>query len=61
MSLIVSNRATEKQIAMLKKLEYYGNFNLSIEEAAQLIDELFEQQRLDNFETDYMGTDAWGN
>ncbi len=53
MSLIVSNRATEKQIAMLKKLEYYGDFNLSVDEAAELIDEYFEQQRLDQQEHVY--------
>jgi hypothetical protein len=46
MSLIVNDRATDKQIAMLKKLEYYGDLNLSMTAAAQLIDEYFEEQRL---------------
>lgn len=61
MSLIVSDRATDKQIAMLKKLEYYGDLNLSVDQAAELIDEYFEQQRLDQFDQDYLGTDKWGN
>lgn len=45
MSLIVSNRATDKQIEMLKKLEYHGDLNLSVEEAAELIDEYIEYQQ----------------
>lgn len=58
MSLIVSNRVTEKQIAMLKKLEYYGDLNLSVDEAAQLIDELFQQQKWDN-ETEGADKSFW--
>lgn len=46
MSLIVSNRATEKQIAELKRLGYIGPLKLSIEAAAKLLDELFEEERL---------------
>jgi hypothetical protein len=52
MSLIVSNRATDKQIETLRKLEYYGSFDLTMAQAADLIDELFEQQRMDRIEND---------
>jgi len=53
MSLKISTKATQKQLTVLKRLEYYGtgNYaaeNLSIAEAAELIDELFEEQRLEN-------------
>jgi hypothetical protein len=55
MGLIISNRATAKQIDMLRKLEYLGTWTLTIEEAATLIDELLEEQRMhrDDFEPDY--------
>ncbi len=46
MSLILSNKATDKQIAALKKLDYFGTFDLTVEQAAQLLDELFEQKRI---------------
>lgn len=56
---------TDKQKAILHRLEYYGNLNLTASEAAILIIELFEQQRLarkadeqeiyDIFETYYDG------
>lgn len=45
MSLKLGNSITEKQKAFLKKLDYYGNLNLTQQEAAKLIDELLEQQR----------------
>lgn len=45
MSLILSNRLTDKQRAMLQRLEYYGTYDLTTEQAAHLIDELLEQQR----------------
>lgn len=47
MSLIVSDRATQAQIDLLKKLEYYGDLNLSMQEASELIDEYIEQRRMD--------------
>lgn len=46
MSLKINNRATAKQIAMLKELDYYGKWDLSVDEAADLLTELFEQRRL---------------
>jgi hypothetical protein len=59
-SLYISNKATAKQLAMLKKLNYCENGKytlnaLSVEQAAALIDELFEEQRLhrDEYEPDY--------
>lgn len=45
MSLIISNRATQKQLEALKKLGYTGTTNLSISEAADLIDQLIEEQQ----------------
>lgn len=71
MSLKISNLATAKQKAILKKLEYLGTGQyaierLSIADAADLITELFEEERLERvrekeFEQDYLGTDQWGN
>lgn len=60
MSLRISNLATPKQRAMLKKLEYCGTGKyalerLTISDAADLLNELFEEQRLqerDNYEFD---------
>ena len=46
MSLILSNRATKKQRELLHKLEYYGSYDLTVTQAARLIDELFEEKRL---------------
>jgi hypothetical protein len=51
MSIRISNLATPKQVAMLQKLEYYGRGKyavdrLSVADAAELITELFEEERL---------------
>lgn len=53
MSLKISNLATDKQKAILKKLEYHGVGQytlerLNIADAADLITELFEEERLLN-------------
>ncbi len=40
MSLKISNKLTAKQRALLVELEYIGKFDLTVEEAAKLIDEL---------------------
>lgn len=55
MSLHISNRLTDKQIAILTKLEYIGSYDLTVEQAAAIIDELFEEQRLhrDDYQPDY--------
>lgn len=55
MSLKINNRATPKQIAVLKSMDYYGRWDLSVDEAAKLITELFEERRLslDNEDPDY--------
>lgn len=48
MSLILHIKTlTEKQRTLLESLEYYGSYDLTCSEAATLIDELYEQQRLD--------------
>lgn len=51
MSLKLSNLATDKQKAILERLEYIGTGkytinNLSVSEAAEIIDGLFEEERL---------------
>lgn len=51
MSLKISNLATAKQVAILQRLEYSGTGKyaidrLTIAEAAELITELFEEERL---------------
>lgn len=56
MSLKISNKATAKQVAILHKLEYYGRGKysaemLSVPEAAEIIDYLFEEKRLADKET----------
>jgi len=63
MSLKISNLATEKQIAWLKKLGYdgqgkYAPEKLTKAEAAEILDSLFEQQE-DEF--DDPGVDMFGN
>lgn len=45
MSLKLTNKVTDKQIAMLKQLEYYGTLILTIAEAQSIIDSLLEQER----------------
>lgn len=70
MSLIINNLATDKQIAMLNKLEYsgtgqYAAHKLTKQQAAELLDELFEQQRqeeqAEEFKYNDPGVDQWGN
>lgn len=70
MSLLISNKATPKQVAILKKLEYFGTGkyaieNLSVSAAAELITELFEEERLlkneEEFSQYYMGVDPFEN
>lgn len=45
MSLIISNRATEKQLAALVKAGYTGDTTISVTEAAEILDALYEQAR----------------
>lgn len=45
MGLKIDNRATPKQIQTLKDLDYVGKWDLSTDEAAELITELFEERR----------------
>ncbi len=44
MSLKLSNKLTSQQRNALQQLEYYGTYDLSINEASKLIDELFIQK-----------------
>lgn len=46
MSLILTNRITDKQKDWLIRLEYYGSMSLTTDEAEQLITELIEQERI---------------
>lgn len=46
MSLKINNRATPKQIQMLKDMDYIDKWDLSTDEAAAIITELFEERRL---------------
>lgn len=65
MSFILSNLATEKQKAMLLELGYVGTGNYRLEnltkdEAAQLLYELFEEQRLaDKEQIQYTKDNTW--
>lgn len=65
MSLLITNKATAKQVAMLKKLEYYGTGkyateNLSVGEAAKILDELFEERRLeDSYDYNWENDNNW--
>lgn len=38
--------ATEKQLAWLKEHQYYGTMQLTLKEAATLITEIMEQERI---------------
>lgn len=70
MSLKISNLATEKQRAILKKLEYQGTGKyaadkLTVAEAADIITELFQEQRLiekgkDDEDYDHYLTERYG-
>lgn len=44
MSLKVTNKLTAHQRAILVKLEYIGSWDITIDEANKLIDELFAQK-----------------
>ena len=46
MSLNLHNQLTEKQRQMLIRLDYVGKWDITKEEAALLIDELLEQERI---------------
>lgn len=51
MSLKITNKATDKQVAMLYKLEYLGSGKyaaeqLSILDAQEILEGLFEEERL---------------
>lgn len=65
MSLKISNLATDKQKDLLRHLEYNGRGkfstdNLTREDAALLIDELLEEQRLaDKEEVMYTKDNKW--
>jgi hypothetical protein len=52
MSLKINNRATPKQIQMLKDMDYDGKWDLSTDEAAEIITALFEQRRQELKELD---------
>lgn len=47
MSLKINNRATPKQIEILKQLDYCGKWDISTDEAAEIISELWEERRLE--------------
>lgn len=46
MSLKITNRLTQKQRELLVKLEYVGKWDITVEEAAKLIDELVVERKL---------------
>lgn len=46
MTLIITNRLTADQKQQLENLEYYGTLNLSEDDAAKLIQELWEHKRI---------------
>lgn len=47
MSLKITNRMTPKQKAILLKLEYIGKWDLTVEAAGKVIDELIAERDLD--------------
>lgn len=46
MSLKISNKLTAKQKDILQKLEYCGTWDLTVDEANKLIEELYAEKRL---------------
>lgn len=54
MSLRISNRLTAKQKAMLESLDYCGTWELTVEEAGDIIDDLLAERRMhrDDYEPD---------
>lgn len=59
MGLIVSNRLTDKQRAILEKYDYCGTWELTVEEAAQIIDEIFAEQRMHRDDMDATENDLY--
>ena len=57
MSLKINNRATPRQIKMLKDMGYMGKWDLSTDEAAAIITELFDQRRIE-VDTDSLSWDV---
>lgn len=55
MSLHLSNRMTSKQRAILEANGYLGTWDLTIEQAAEIITAIFEEQRMHKDEIQ----DAW--
>jgi hypothetical protein len=45
MSLIVNDRASERQLEALQNAGYIGNLNISMTDAAALLDELYSQKK----------------
>jgi hypothetical protein len=62
MSLKITNKATDKQVAMLHKLEYQGSGKyaaeqLSILDAQEILEGLFEEERLARQDETYFTED----
>jgi hypothetical protein len=45
MSLKITNKLTEKQRSILVKLEYIGTWDLTVDQATKVIDELFAERK----------------
>lgn len=59
MGLKISNKATPKQIETLKNLDYIGKWDLTTDEAAEVITELFEQRRQEVDNELYDDSNKW--
>lgn len=60
MSLRITNKATAKQIQVLKEMDYVGKWDLTIDEATEIIGELFEERREALKNEDYDKEEQWG-
>ncbi len=58
MSLIINNNATPKQIQALKDLDYCGKWDITKDEAAQILTELWEERRLE-LKEERFGEEQW--
>lgn len=60
MSLKISNKLTAKQRAILLKLDYVGKWDITVDEAAKIIDELFNERDYNYGEIQGIAGDYYG-
>lgn len=60
MSLKITNKLTERQRQILVKLEYSGTWDLTVDQASTVIDELINEKQLEYGEIQEIAGDYYG-